>query len=125
ADRQARYAALATTAVPAIVLLDASRTHHFSFSSVADPSGRALPFPYIYTAFWGGQAGSLLLWLTVLTAIGSAAVALNGRLTRDVLPWTVPILGGVASFFALLLVFVASPFNTQAAPADGVGLNPS
>ena len=123
--RNALYAAFGTTAVAAIVLLNAFRTHDFSFSYVADHSSRALPFPYIYTAFWGGQAGSLLLWLTVLTAIGSAAVALNGRLTRDVLPFTVPIVGGVASFFALLLVFVASPFNTQTAPADGVGLNPS
>ncbi len=123
--RNALYAAFGSTAVAAIVLLNAFRTHDFSFSYVADHSSRALPFPYIYTAFWGGQAGSLLLWLTVLTAIGSAAVALNGRLTRDVLPFTVPIVGGVASFFALLLVFVASPFNTQTAPADGVGLNPS
>ena len=39
--------------------------------------------------------------------------------------WVVPVLGAVATFFALLLVFVASPFATQAAPADGAGLNPS
>ncbi|TML46155.1 MAG: heme lyase CcmF/NrfE family subunit [Actinobacteria bacterium] len=87
--------------------------------------GKALPFPYVYTAFWGGQEGSLLLWLLVLTGIGSAAVAFNRRLTTEVLPWTVPVLGGVATFFALLLVFVASPFATQVAPADGAGLNPS
>jgi cytochrome c-type biogenesis protein CcmF len=31
----------------------------------------------------------------------------------------------VAAFFAFLLVFVASPFATAAAPADGAGLNPS
>jgi cytochrome c-type biogenesis protein CcmF len=61
----------------------------------------------------------------VLTGIGSAAVAFNRRLTTEVLPWTVPVLGGVATFFALLLVFVASPFATQVAPADGAGLNPS
>src|SRR6266576_3601478 len=123
--RNALFAAFGASAVAAIVLLNAFRTRDFSFAYVAEHSSNALPFPYVYTAFWGGQAGSLLLWLTVLTAIGSAAVALNGRLTRDVLPWTVPIIGGVASFFALLLVFVASPFNTQTAPADGVGLNPS
>ena len=35
------------------------------------------------------------------------------------------MLGAVASFFALLLVFVVSPFATQVAPADGAGLNPS
>jgi cytochrome c-type biogenesis protein CcmF len=37
----------------------------------------------------------------------------------------VPILGAIASFFALLLVFVASPFENANAPADGAGMNPS
>ena len=36
-----------------------------------------------------------------------------------------PVLGGVALFFAFLLVVVATPFAMQAAPADGAGLNPS
>src|SRR5207302_1038137 len=44
---------------------------------------------------------------------------------REVLAWVVPTLGLVGTFFALLLVFVASPFATQVAPADGAGLNPS
>ena len=123
--RNALFACLAASAVAAIILLNAFRTRDFSFSYVAEHSSKALPFPYEYTAFWGGQAGSLLLWLLVLTGLSSAAVALNRRLTTEVLPWTVPVLGGVASFFALLLVFVASPFETQAAPADGLGLNPS
>src|SRR3954453_8460137 len=123
--RNALFASFGATAVAAIVLLNAFRTRDFTFSYVAEHSSRALPFPYLYTAFWGGQAGSLLLWFCVLTGIGTAAVALNRRLTTGVLPWSVPGLGGGGSFFALLLVFVASPFATQVAPADGAGLNPS
>jgi cytochrome c-type biogenesis protein CcmF len=123
--RNALFASFGATAVASIVLLNAFRTRDFSFAYVAEHSSKALPFPYVYTAFWGGQEGSLLLWLLVLTGVGSAAVAFNRRLTTEVLPWTVPVLGGVASFFALLLVFVASPFATQVAPADGAGLNPS
>ncbi|HEY3205989.1 MAG TPA: heme lyase CcmF/NrfE family subunit [Gaiellaceae bacterium] len=123
--RNALFACFGASIVAAIVLLNAFRTRDFTFSYVAEHSSKALPFPYAYTAFWGGQAGSLLLWLCVLTGLGAAAVALNRRLTTEVLPWTVPVLGAVASFFALLLVFVVSPFETQPAPADGVGLNPS
>src|SRR3954467_4646047 len=123
--RNALFASFGATAVAAIVLLNGFRTRDFSLAYVAEHSSKALPFPYVYTAFWGGQEGSLLLWLLVLTGVGSAAVALNRRLTTEVLPWTVPVLGAVASFFALLLVFVASPFATQVAPADGLGLNPS
>jgi cytochrome c-type biogenesis protein CcmF len=121
----ALFAALGAVAVAAVVLLAALVRHDFSFVYVADHTSRELPLRYSFTAFWGGQQGSLLLWLLVLTGMGSAAVALNRRLTREVLPWTVPILGGLASFFAFILVFVASPFATAPAPADGVGLNPS
>src|SRR5439155_26963949 len=118
------FASFGATAVAAIVLLNAFRTRDFSFAYVAEHSSKALPFPYVYTAFWGGQAGSLLLWLFVLTGLGSAAVAFNRRLATEVLPWTLPVLGAVASFFALLHLFVVSPFATQYATADSAGLNP-
>ena len=49
----------------------------------------------------------------------------NRVAAREVIAWVVPTLGLVASFFAILLVAVANPFQTQAAPADGLGLNPS
>jgi cytochrome c-type biogenesis protein CcmF len=113
------------TAVAAIVLLNAFRTRDFSFAYVAQHSSRKLPFPYSFTAFWGGQEGSLLLWLFVLTGLGSAAVLLNRELIRRLLPWTVPVLGGIAVFFTIVLAFVASPFVRQVAPADGSGLTPS
>jgi cytochrome c-type biogenesis protein CcmF len=121
----ALFASLGAVAVAALVLLAALVRHDFSLVYVADHTSRELPLRYAVSAFWGGQQGSLLLWLLVLTGMGSAAVALNRRLTREILPWTVPILGGIASFFAFMLVFVASPFATAPAPADGVGLNPS
>jgi cytochrome c-type biogenesis protein CcmF len=121
----ALFAALGAVGVAALVLLAALIRHDFSFVYVADHTSRELPLRYAASAFWGGQEGSLLLWLLVLTAMGSAALALNRGLTRDVLPWTVPILGGIASFFAFMLVVVASPFATAPAPADGAGLNPS
>lgn len=119
------YAAFGATAVASLVLLAALAGRDFSFQYVAERTSRELPAAYTLSAFWSGQEGSLLLWLLVLTGTGSAALALNRRLVRDVLPWTVPIVAGVASFFALLLVFVASPFVTQAAPADGAGMTPS
>src|SRR5690242_6825932 len=123
--RNALLGTFAAAAVAALVLLNAFRTRDFSFVYVADHSSRKLPFPYDYTAFWGGQEGSLLLWLLVLTGLGSAAVLLNRGLIRNLLPWTVPVLGGVAVFFTIVLSFVASPFTRQVAPADGSGLVPS
>ena len=121
----ALLAAFAATGVASLVLVAALAGRDFSFEYVARSTSRELPMGYTLAAFWSGQAGSLLLWLLVLTGAGSAALLLNRRLVREVLPWTVPIIAGVAAFFAFLVVGVASPFETQPAPADGAGMTPS
>src|SRR5918912_1815425 len=123
--QNALLAAFASTAVAAGGLLAALARHDLSFTYVADHTAKKLPLAYSLSAFWGGQEGSLLLWLLVLTGYGAAAVLLHRHAAKDVVVWAVPVLGGVATFFALLLVFVASPFETQAAPSDGAGMTPS
>ncbi len=123
--QNALIASFGATAVAAAVLLGALARHDFSFQYVADHTSRELPLGYTLTAFWGGQEGSLLLWLLVLCGYSVAAVLTARRAGRDILAWVVPTLGLVGTFFAVLLVFVASPFATQAATADGAGLNPS
>jgi cytochrome c-type biogenesis protein CcmF len=123
--QNALIGAFATSAVASAVLLAALVRHDFSFVYVAQHTSRELPTGYTISAFWGGQEGSLLLWLFVLTGYGAAAVLLNRRRARDLVVWVVPVLGAVALFFAFLVVVVASPFAMQTAPADGAGLNPS
>ena len=123
--QNALIGAFGATLVAAAVLLVALARHDFSFTYVADHTSRELPLRYTLTAFWGGQEGSLLLWLLVLCGYSVAAVLTGRRAGREVLAWVVPTLGLVGTFFAMLLVFVASPFATQLAPADGAGLNPS
>jgi cytochrome c-type biogenesis protein CcmF len=123
--QNALLGSFAATLVASVVLLTALARHDFSFQYVADHTSRELPLGYTLTAFWGGQEGSLLLWLLVLCGYSAAAVLTARRVGQEVLAWVVPVLGLVGSFFALLLVFVASPFATQAAVADGAGLNPS
>jgi cytochrome c-type biogenesis protein CcmF len=123
--QNALVAAFGATAVAAAVLLAALVRRDFSFTYVYEHTSRALPDRYAVSAFWGGQEGSLLLWLFVLTGFGAAAVFLNRRGAPELLAWVTPVLAVVTGFFAFLLVAVASPFATQAAPADGLGLNPS
>ncbi len=123
--QNALIAAFGATVVATVVLLIALARHDFSFTYVAEHTSRELPLGYSLTAFWGGQEGSLLLWLLVLCGYSVAAVLTARRVGREVLAWVVPTLALVGTFFALLVVFVASPFTTQIAPADGAGLNPS
>src|SRR5262245_9507819 len=123
--RNALVASFVSTAVAAAILVSALLRNDFSFEYVARTTSVALPTQYTISAFWGGQEGSLLLWLLILTGFGAAAVTLNRAWARDLIAWVVPVFAAVASFFAFLVVAVASPFVTQAAPPDGAGMTPS
>jgi len=122
--QNALIAAFATTIIAAAVLWTALARRDFTFAYVAQHTSRHLPLGYALSAFWGGQEGSLLLWLLILTGYGALAVYLNRR-QRELIAWVVPVLGGIAVFFAFMLSFVSSPFDTQPAPADGAGMVPS
>ena len=115
--QNALVAAFGSTLVASAVLLAALLRNDFSFAYVAQTTSEALPTAYTISAFWGGQEGSLLLWLLVLTGFGAAAVRLNRGWARDLIVWVVPVFAAVALFFSFLVVAVASPFATQAAPA--------
>jgi cytochrome c-type biogenesis protein CcmF len=123
--QNALLAAFGAAVVASGVLVAALLRHDFSFTYVADHTSRKLPTAYTLSAFWGGQEGSMLLWLLVLTGCSVAAVLLNRHAGRELVAWVVPVLGGVATFFAFMLVAVASPFALQRAPVDGAGLTPS
>jgi cytochrome c-type biogenesis protein CcmF len=123
--QNALVAAFVAAAVAVGVLLTALVRSDFSFTYVSSFTSRELPLTYKLTALWGGQEGSLLLWLLVLTGYGAAAVLLDRKAGRELVAWVVPVLGIVAAFFSMLVVFVASPFQTHVAPANGAGLNSS
>src|SRR5581483_8061082 len=123
--QNALLAAFGAALAASIVLLVALARSDFSFTYVAQHTSRELPTAYKLASFYGGQEGSLLLWLLVLTAYGAAAVLLDRKAGRELIAWVVPVLGAVAAFFSMLVVFVASPFHTQLADLDGAGLNSS
>jgi cytochrome c-type biogenesis protein CcmF len=122
--QNALYTSFGTTLVAALVLWVALLRNDFSFVYVQEHISRALPTGYTLAAFWSGQEGSLLLWLLILAAYAALAVWLNRR-SRDLVVWVVPVLAGIATFFAFMLCFVSSPFAQQPAPADGAGMVPS
>ena len=123
--RNALIAAFGSTVVAAAVLAAGFLRSDFSLTYVADHSNRSLGGVYKLSAFWGGQEGSLLLWLLILTGYAALAVWVNRNRTRDLVVWVTPVLAAIAVGFSFLLVAVASPFATQVTPLDGAGLNPS
>jgi cytochrome c-type biogenesis protein CcmF len=81
--QNALVAAFAAAAVAVVVLLAALVRSDFSFTYVSAFTSRELPLAYKFTALWGGQEGSLLLWLFVLTGYGAAAVLLDRKAGRE------------------------------------------
>lgn len=123
--RHAVYA-LAALIVTAFVILEAAylRTD-LSFSLVAQNSSTDTPTFYKFTAIWSSQAGSLLLWVMLLSLFSSAVLRVTRNTQREVVPYATAVLGIIAAFFLMLVVFYASPFETLAnPPAEGNGLNP-
>ena len=59
---RALYATFAFTLLASAGIWTALFTHDFSIKFVASYTSANLPKIYTFTAFWAGQAGSLLFW---------------------------------------------------------------
>src|SRR6266851_10218037 len=112
------------------VLVYALVTGDFRYAYVAQYSNRAMSSAYKFSAWWGGQEGSLLLWSWLLATYSAVAIFTNRRKLRDVMPYVTAILMTTQTFFLILNAFVVSPFRMLAADGaitavpDGNGLNP-
>jgi cytochrome c-type biogenesis protein CcmF len=120
-------AAFAATAVAAVLLVIALVGHDFSIAVVEAHTNRSLPTPYLFTALWASQPGSLLLWLLVLSGASSLVMLQNRHRNRELMPWVTAVLGGIMTFFAGMAALVSSPFERTPPPIphDGLGLDPS
>ena len=123
--RRAIYA-LAGVLLLAFVLAEAAFLRSdFSLSLVARSSSLDTPTFYKFTAIWSSQAGSLLLWVTMLAVYAALVLRTVRGSLEAATPYAIAVLGAVAVFFLWLLVFLESPFTVLASPPeDGSGLNP-
>jgi cytochrome c-type biogenesis protein CcmF len=98
---------------------------NFRIEYVASYTSRELPMLYKLSAFWGGQAGSLLLWAWLLALFAVGVLLIYRRRNLPTLPYVIAILMGILLFFNVLVLTIAPPFALLArAPANGAGLNP-
>ncbi len=127
---RAVYAVWLLVTVASVILVHALMTGDFRFSYVAQHSNRTMPLVYKFSAWWGGQEGSLLLWSWLLATYASVALFTNRGKLRDIMPWVTATLMATQTFFLVLNAFVVSPFQVLAqegaiiAVPDGMGLNP-
>lgn len=117
--------------------------NHYEVQFVYEVTSRSMPTYLKITAWWGGQAGSLLFWSWLMSAFASLVTLRKWDRDREFLPWVIVVACVTMAFFIGMNVFFENPFaqlyQTSAGiephtfhpansvlftAADGRGLNP-
>ncbi len=122
---RAMYATFGMIVLASIGLWTAIFTSDFSIKYVASYTSANLPGIYKFTAFWAGQAGSLLFWALILGMYSVIAVFTGKSRTPELIPYVTGTLALIIVFFLATLCLGANPFERlDWIPLDGRGMNP-
>ena len=92
---------------------------------VASNSHIDKPMIFKLAGTWGNHEGSMLLWVSVLSASGAAIALLEKRVEAKTLYATLAVQAFIALGFFAFLLFASNPFERLVpAPLEGAGLNP-
>ena len=128
--QRAVYSVWLLLTVASGLLIYSLLTGDFRLAYVAAHTDTSMSKIYKFTAWWGGQEGSLLLWSWLLATYSAVVVFMNRRKFRDMMPWVTSVLMATETFFLSLIAFVLSPFGILEAGRGnivegvGQGLNP-
>jgi cytochrome c-type biogenesis protein CcmF len=126
---RAVYSIWVLITIAAGILIYSLLSGDYRMAYVAHYTNRAMPGVYKYTAWWGGQEGSLLFWNWLLASYGAVVVFKNQRKFREMMPWVVAVMMATQVFFLTLIVFIESPFKVLSVGGrvmdvgDGQGLS--
>ena len=119
------YATFAMVVLASVGLWTALLQRDFSLEYVASHISSTMPSVYVFTAFWSGQAGSLLFWALILGGYSTIAIATSRKRNKELTPWATGTLSAVLLFFIATAAFKANPFTRlNFMPLDGRGMNP-
>jgi cytochrome c-type biogenesis protein CcmF len=127
----------------ASVLIYLLINNHYEVQFVYEVTSRSMPTYLKVTAWWGGQAGSLLFWSWLMSAFASLVTLRKWDRDREFLPWVIVVACVTMAFFIGMNVFFENPFaqlyqstagiephtfhpanSFLFTPEDGRGLNP-
>ncbi len=116
---------------------------HYEVQFVYEVTSRSMPMYLKVTAWWGGQAGSLLFWSWLMAAFASLVTLRKWDRDREFLPWVIVVACVTLAFFIGMNTFFENPFaqfyqtfegikpytfkpadSVLFTPEDGNGLNP-
>lgn len=94
--------------------------NHFEVSFVYEVTSRSMPTYLKVTAWWGGQAGSLLFWAWLLAVFTSAVTLRKWDRDAEFLPWVIVVSSITLAFFLGMVVFYENPFTRFWAVGENV-----
>ena len=125
------------------VLIYLLTNNHYEVQFVYEVTSRSMPTYLKVTAWWGGQAGSLLFWSWLMSVFASLVTLRKWDRDREFLPWVIVVASITMAFFLGMNLFFENPFaqlyqgfdginahtfqpadSVLFTPADGRGLNP-
>lgn len=142
--RRAQLLTFPLISLSAAVLIYLLVNNHFEVSFVYEVTSSSMPTYLKVTAWWGGQAGSLLFWAWLLAVFTSAVTLRKWDRDLEFLPWVIVVSSITLAFFLGMNIFFENPFTrfwdlngevipsmfspaagaTLFTPQDGQGLNP-
>jgi cytochrome c-type biogenesis protein CcmF len=99
---------LITLAAAALIYLLVN--NHYEISFVYEVTSRSMPTYLKITAWWGGQAGSLVFWSWLMSAFASLVTLRKWDRDREFLPWVIVVSSVTIAFFLSMTVFFENPF---------------
>jgi cytochrome c-type biogenesis protein CcmF len=142
--RRAQLLTFPLVTISSAVLIYLLVNNRFDVSFVYEVTSVSMPTYLKVTAWWGGQAGSLLFWAWLLTFFTSAVTLRKWDRDIEFLPWVIVVSSVTLTFFLGMNIVFENPFTrfwlvngevipsmlapaasaTVFTPQDGQGLNP-
>ncbi len=91
----------------------------FEVAFVQSVTNTLMPLFLVVTAWWGGQAGSLLFWSWLMSMYAAGVAWRDWRRDREFLPWVVVFTSMTLAFFLFLTTVLENPFRRLWAMPDG------
>lgn len=127
ASRFAAFSTFGAVAIAGTILMHALITHDFSLEYVVSNTDTHMPLFYLIGSFWGGQAGSLLFWISVVTGFTSLCLWVYRDSYQEFMPWVTMVCLAISAGLLIILSFGSNPFAGYEVinhPLVGNGLNP-
>ncbi len=123
--RPAAVIQFALVAIAFAALTHAYVTSDFSLINVARNSHSAKPMLYKIAGVWANHEGSMLLWVLILAAFGSAVALFGRNLPPTLAARVLGVQALIAVGFLAFTLLTSNPFERLfPVPMDGRGLNP-